>query len=489
LTDTLQRSRRTRPPIHVESGSDVGAPEIGSSSAAGAASSSTSRCRRIAVVGCGHVGLVLAAGLVRLGHEVVGVDVAEGLVADLNDGVLYLHEPGLSELLSDGLENGRLRFTTNYDAAIPEAELIFLAVDTPQTLAGAANMRNIREATRSIALALNGSSPIIVNKSTSPIGTGETIEEILRSAFQERQREPRIVSNPEFLRQGRAVEDFLNPDRIVIGSRSAADAQEVAELFQPLGGEVIVTDLRTAEMIKYVSNAFLATRVSFINEVSRLCEAIGVDIDSVIDGIAEDPRIGRSFFHPGIGFGGSCLPKDVAALRFIGETHGVATPVLSGVQEVNQAQRTGAVRRLRARLGSLEGRTIGVWGLTFKAHTEDTRESPALDVVGLLTNAGAIVQSFDPAVAKNPALLPEQYRHTLRASPAEAARGAHALAVLTDWPHFATADFTEIRDGMAGRLIFDGRNVLDKAAVEALGFAYMGVGRTPTLPLRRRDDV
>jgi UDPglucose 6-dehydrogenase len=486
LTETLQRRSAAR---RVREAEILELPLTADQTAGMTIASRATKGRRIAVVGCGHVGLVLAGGLVKLGHHVVGVDVAERLVGDLNDGVLCMHEPGLAELIADGLREGRLRFTTSYADAIPEAELIFLAVDTPQTLAGAANLRNIRDATRSIAGALNGSSPIIVNKSTSPIGTGETIEEILRTAFEERQREPRIVSNPEFLRQGRAVEDFLNPDRIVIGSRSSADAQEVAELFGELGGEVIITDLRTAEMIKYVSNAFLATRVSFINEISRLCEAIGVEVDRVIDGIAQDPRIGRSFFQPGIGFGGSCLPKDVAALRYIGETYGVATPVLSGVQEVNQAQRTAAVRRLAGRLGSLEGRTISVWGLTFKAHTEDTRESPALDVLGLLTNAGAIVQSYDPAVSPSPTLLPEHLRYTLRHSPVEAARGADALAVLTDWPEFATADLTAVRDVMAGRLIFDGRNMLDKAAVEAHGFAYMGVGRMPSRHMRRREDL
>lgn len=486
MTDTLQRRTTGRQRREAEL---LELPFPADETTESKSASARTSARRIAVVGCGHVGLVLSGGLVMLGHEVVGVDIAEAHVADLNNGLVQLHEPGLRELLEEGLRTHKLRFTTSYEDAIPEAELIFLAVDTPQTLAGAANLRNIRDATRSIARALNGSSPIIVNKSTSPIGTGETIEEILRTAFQERQREPRIVSNPEFLRQGRAVEDFLNPDRIVIGSRSASDAQEVAELFVELGGEVILTDLRTAEMIKYVSNAFLATRVSFINEVSRLCEAIDVDIDRVLDGIAQDPRIGRSFFQPGIGFGGSCLPKDVAALRFIGETHGVATPVLSGVQEVNQAQRTGAVRRLRARLGSLEGRTIGVWGLTFKAHTEDTRESPALDVIGLFTNAGAIVQTYDPAVSPNPALVPEHLRHALRPSAVEAARGADALAVLTDWPEFATTDLADVRIAMAGRLIFDGRNILDKKTVEASGFAYMGVGRAPTRQLRRRDDV
>jgi UDPglucose 6-dehydrogenase len=449
---------------------------------------STDLGRRVAVIGCGHVGLVVAAGLADLGHSVVGVDVNESLVAALCRGELQIREPGLPELVTRGLESGRLAFTTHYDFAVPDAEFIFLAVDTPQTQAGAADLRNIRTAISSLAPALNGSSPVIVNKSTSPIGTGETIEELLRTALVERHVQPRIVSNPEFLQQGRAVEDFFHPDRIVVGSRSAADALEVAGLYRGVPGEVIVTDLRSAEMIKYVANSFLATRISFINEIARLCEAIGVEIDQILQGIAQDPRIGSQFFRAGIGFGGSCLPKDVAALRYIGETFGVATPVLSGVQEVNMAQRTSAVRRLQARLGTLEGRLIAVWGLTFKGNTEDTRQSPAMDVVNLLANAGATIQAYDPAVAADPRLVPERFRSMLRPSAVEATRGAEVLAILTDWNEFRTVDMPTVREAMASDLIFDGRNVLDRAAVEALGFAYMGVGRTATLQRRRRTD-
>ena len=444
--------------------------------------------RRVAVIGCGHVGLVVAAGLAELGHSVVGVDVSQTLVGELCAGELRIHEPGLQELVSSGLASGRLLFTTSYEFAISEAEVIFLAVDTPQTLAGAADLRSIRAATRSIAAALDGTDPIIVNKSTSPIGTGETIEEILWTALEKRAQRPRIVSNPEFLRQGRAVEDFFDPDRIVVGSRSAEDAREVAALFGSLGGEVIVTDLRTAEMIKYVANSFLATRISFINEISRLCEAVGVGIDEVVKGIALDPRIGDHFFRPGVGFGGSCLPKDVAALRYIGETHGVATPVLSGVQEVDRAQRTSAVRRLQARLGNLEGRLIGVWGLTFKGHTEDTRESPAMDIVGLLSNAGATIRAYDPAVSADPRLVPERFRDGLSPDPIDAVTGADALAILTDWSDFRSVDLTAVRDAMSGTVVFDGRNMLDPREVEALGLVYLGVGRLATQARRRSSD-
>jgi UDPglucose 6-dehydrogenase len=400
-----------------------------------------------------------------------------------------IRERGLPELVRSGLSSGRLTFTTSYDYAVPNAEFIFLAVDTPATLAGAADLRNIRSATHSIAGALNGHSPIIVNKSTSPIGTGETIEGLLDEALADRQVAPRIVSNPEFLQQGRAVDDFFHPERIVIGARSEDDARAVSSLYEALGGERVLTDLRTAEMIKYVSNSFLATRVSFINEVARLCEHIGVDIDEVVTGIAADPRIGSHFFRAGIGYGGSCLPKDVAALRYIGEVMGVATPVLSAVQEVNDAQRMSAVRRLRARLGTLEGKTIAVWGLTFKGGTEDTRDSPAADVVHLMLNEGARVQAFDPGVVEYPDGAPETIRPLLRPSALEAAAGADALTILSDWSDFARVPLDELRSTMRGRVIFDGRNVLSRADAEAAGFAYLGVGRVARTPTRRRTDA
>jgi UDPglucose 6-dehydrogenase len=444
---------------------------------------------RVAVIGCGHVGLVMAAGLAALGHDVTGIDVNEELVNRLNDGRVDLHEPDLPDVLRQGLDGGRLAFTARYDEAIPRVEYVFLAVDTPQTLAGAADLRNIRSATHSIAANLNGTDPIIINKSTSPIGTGETIEEILAGAIVEQHRLPRIVSNPEFLRQGSAVWDFFHPDRIVVGSRSADDARAVAQLYAALPGEVIVTDLRTAEMIKYVANAFLATRVSFINEIARLCEHIGSDIDTVVEGISPDPRIGGYFFRPGIGYGGSCLPKDVAALRYIGETMGVSTPILSAVQEINTVAKTSAVRRLRARLGALEGRAIGVWGLTFKGGTEDTRDSPAMVVVALLRNEGARVRAYDPAVARDHGRVPVNFRPVVCDDPVEAAAGADALAILTDWPEFREIDLEPVRDAMTGRVLFDGRNMLDKAAVEQLGFAYLGVGRIATAQRRRRSDL
>ena len=439
---------------------------------------------RVAVVGCGHVGLVMAAGLAELGHEVVGIDRNESLVADLCAGAVAIHEPGLPELVRRGLDTSRLTFTTSYAAAIPQAGFIFLAVDTPATQGGAPDLRNIRSATASIAAALAVESPIIVNKSTSPIGTGDTIDGILRRALADRPHSPRIVSNPEFLRQGKAVHDFFHPERVVIGG-APDDAHAVADLYAGLGGELILTDVRTAEMIKYVANAFLATRVSFINEIARLCESLGIDIDQVVEGIALDPRIGGHFFNAGIGFGGSCLPKDVAALRYVGETMGVATPVLSAVQEVNSAQRTSVVRRLRARLGTLDDKVIGVWGVTFKGETEDARDSPAVEVINLLLNEGASVRAYDPAF---PASAPPRVRELFSDTALAAVRGADALAILTDWPEFRRVPLAEVRAAMRGSVVFDGRNMLSRVEANALGFAYLGVGRPATGAKRRRTD-
>jgi UDPglucose 6-dehydrogenase len=426
--------------------------------------------------------------MAKLGHEVVGLDVREELVEELRSGEVRILEQDLPELVRSGMTAGNLTFTTNYDHAIPEAEFIFIAVDTPPTIGGAADMRNLRIATRSIGASLNGFGPIVVNKATAPIGTADTIQAILDATVGPDHAPARLVANPEFLRQGRAVYDFFNPDRIVVGSKSHEDALAVAGLYNGFLAEVVVTDLRTAEMIKYVSNSFLATRVSFINEVARLCEQIGVEVDQVIAGVALDERIGGHYLRPGIGYGGSCLPKDVAALRYIGETHGVATSLLGAVQEVNRSQKAQAVARLRSRLGPLDDRTIAVWGLSFKGGTEDLRDSPAMEVVNLLRNDGANVRLYDPALLADGSLVPHSLREFVLETPIDAACGADALAVLSDWDEFAQVPLADVRAVMRGSVIFDGRNVLDKASAEALGFSYMGVGRTGTQPRRRRSD-
>jgi UDPglucose 6-dehydrogenase len=423
----------------------------------------------------------MAAGFANRGHVVTGLDRSSALVATLISGTVPFHEAGLSELVQDGIASGRLRFTTAYADAVPDAEFIFLTVDTPPARDGAPDVRNIHSAASDIARSLNGTAPIVVNKSTSPVGTAETIEAIFRRDLTNGHTRPSLVSNPEFLRQGSAVHDFFHPERVIIGAHTAEDARKVAGLYDGLGAAVLITGLRTAEMIKYVANSFLATRISFINEIAQLCEALDIDIDSVVEGVAHDERIGAHFLKPGIGFGGGCLPKDVEALRHMGTAIGIATPVLSAVQQVNVAQPTRAVRKLRAALGSLAGKSIAVWGLTFKGNTEDTRESPALDVVGRLLAEGARPRIYDPSFPKK---LPNRIQRQMCADPLQALMGADALAVLADWPQFREVPLDAVRRAMAGTVVLDGRNVLDAAAVKASGLTYIGVGRgrPTTLP-------
>jgi UDPglucose 6-dehydrogenase len=302
------------------------------------------------------------------------------------------------------------------------------------------------------------------------------LETILWRETRDGRTPPVIVSNPEFLQQGRAVRDFFAPTRIVVGAADPDIARRVAGLYEGLPGEVVLTSRRTAEMIKYVANTFLATRISFINEVAQLCEAMGVDVDEVVAGVAQDERIGGHFFRPGIGYGGSCLPKDTAALRFMGEATGVPTPFLSAVQQVNEHARTRTVRRLREALGTLERKRIAVWGLTFKGDTEDTRQSPAVEVVQLLVNEGAEVVAFDPSQPRS-SMLPPRLSITLAPTALDAVEDADALAILADWSEFATVPLGGVVARMRGDLVLDGRNVLDRDDVEHVGLRYMGVGR------------
>lgn len=442
-----------------------------------------SKEERIAVVGCGHVGAVYAACLADLGHHVTGVDINQELVNSLNSATPPFLEPGLPELLQRHGGGGRLRFVTSYEDALDRAGFVFLCVNTPATITGAADLRYVRRAVSQIGevLSRTQSRPFIVNKSTSPIGTGETIDAILGRAFAGSQNRPAITANPEFTREGSAVYDFFHPDRIVIGSEDPSDAGRVAALYEAIECPVIITDLRTAELIKYVSNAFLATKVSFINEIALLCERLGVDVDLVAHGAALDHRIGDTYFQPGVGYGGSCLPKDVAALHHTGESVGVTMRVIQSVQDVNVSQRKHVVNSIRTILGPLEGLTIGALGATFKGGSEDLRDSPALDIIELLRNEGAYVQVYDPALTEGSA---GGIGDRICRSALEAAAGADCTAVLTDWPEFGGLDLTALREAMRGKLVYDGRNVLDRASVEAAGFLYHGVGR----PLLRVSD-
>ena len=434
---------------------------------------------KLAVVGCGHVGTVTAACFAELGHAVAGIDIDEALIHGLKNFAIPFIEPGLQDLFERNAVSGRLRFTTSYEDALEGAEFVFLCVNTPATITGAADLRYVRKAVGQIAevVSRSNSRPVIVNRSTSPIGTEETIDAILSRSFAKAETKPIIAANPEFTREGSAVHDFFNPERIIVGADHAEDARRVAALYEGIEAPRVLTDIRTAEMIKYVSNAFLATKVSFINEIARLCERLGVDVDVVAQAAALDPRIGGQYFRPGVGYGGSCLPKDVAALYHTGESVGLTMRLLSSVQDVNISQRKHVVNSIRAIMGPLEGLTIAAWGVTFKSGSEDLRESPAVDIIGLLRNEGAHVRVYDPSLRED-VNLPIADRVCKGAL--DAAQDADCVAILTDWPEFAHVNLHQLRSVMKGDLLYDGRDMLDRAAVEAAGFEYCGVGRSAT---------
>ena len=428
----------------------------------------------LTVVGAGYVGLVTGACFADLGNTVNCLDIDKGRIAGLNEGVLPIYEPGLKEMIDRNREAGRLRFTTDYKKACREAEFVFVAVNTPSGQEGEADMEQVRSAVEALAGALSG-HVIVVNKSTMPIGTGDWVAAIL-----ERLGPPdlqcSVVSNPEFLREGAAIADFQQPDRIVLGSTDESAARRVAELYAPLSpGDIVITDLRTAEMIKYASNAFLATKISFINEIASICEKLGADVKTVARGMGLDKRIGTAFLEAGLGFGGSCFPKDVKALAHMAAVNGCHPQLLRAVLEINRDARRSVIWKLRERLGSLEGRLVGILGLSFKPNTDDLRESPALEIIHLLRTEGARIQVFDPeamakarAIVKGVEFCDDAYG---------AAAGAEALVLVTDWNEFKQLDMARIKKLMANPLLIDGRNVYDRSKLRRLGFDYYGVGR------------
>ncbi len=421
--------------------------------------------RAIGVVGVGWVGLVSAACFAELGHRVVAMDVDEAKIDLLGGGgSLPIHEPGLDELVAKNRE--RLTFTTSMDDVLGAADLLFCCVDTPPTYSGDADLSRVQAV---VAKLPEDSEHALVMKSTVPAGTGAAI----------RRSKPDLayVSCPEFLKEGSAVEDFLHPDRVVVGADSgderAADA--VAALYEPLGGEVVRTDVASAEMIKLASNAFLATKISFINEIANVCEATGADVTEVARGMGLDSRIGPSFLRAGLGFGGSCFPKDTTALKQLAGNTGYHFQLLNSVIEVNELQKRRVVQKLEKHLGSLVGKRIALLGLAFKPNTDDMREASSLVLSARLQGEGATVVAFDP-VAENAAaeLLPSI---EMASGPAEALQGADAVILVTEWPEFAELDWARLAGTMARALIVDGRNFLDPAALRAAGFTYEGVGR------------
>jgi UDPglucose 6-dehydrogenase len=356
---------------------------------------------------------------------------------------------------------------------LKDAEFAFIAVGTPSSQEGEADLRYVNQAVNSIAKNLDHEI-VIVNKSTVPVGTGDWVAEIIERLNGSHTPTFSVVSNPEFLREGSAVNDFMNPDRVVLGSTDLEAARKVADLYEPLRSPIMITDLRTAEMIKYASNAFLAARISFINEIANICESLGADVREVARGMGMDKRIGPSFLDAGLGWGGSCFPKDVRALAYMAATRGAHPQLLQAVMDINHNQRTRAVQKLEESLGGLNGRLIGVLGLSFKPNTDDTRDAPALDIIRMLLDAGARVQAFDPqAMAASQEEIPQLI---LCQTPYAVAEGADALLLATEWNQFKSLDFERIRDAMAGNVLLDGRNLWDGEDLAALGFRYFGIG-------------
>jgi len=418
----------------------------------------------LAVIGAGYVGLTSAACLAHLGHQVICTDVDKQRVGRLSSGHVPIVEEGLSELVREGLASGRLSFSSNNVAAVGEAGFTFLCVPTPQGADGRADMSYIEGAARQIGPHLAFES-IVVNKSTVPVGSTKVVERALARP------DVAVVSNPEFLREGSAVHDFLNPDRIVIGADDEATAIKVSALFLRTSAPLVVADPATAETIKYASNAFLATKVSFVNAVAALCEAVGADVRQVVLGMGSDHRIGSDFLKPGPGWGGSCFPKDTMALVGIAEDAGYDFSLLKGVISVNEEQYERVVAKAERLAGrSLDGLAVGMWGLTFKARTDDMRSSPALEVATRLKARGASVRAYDPTVKE-----PVEGLQVCE-DPYSACEAASVLIVATEWDEFRWLDFQKVGELMATRAVVDARNVLEPAMLRRAGFIYEGIG-------------
>ena len=431
--------------------------------------------KSLSIIGTGYVGLVTGTCFADLGNRVICMDIAEEKVRLLQQGQMPIFEPGLEELVRRNVKSGRLSFTTSYAEAIHGSEFVFIAVNTPSGATGEANLSYERLAVESIADVLDAYT-VIVNKSTVPVGTGDWVAEIMESRGKKRSVDFDVVSNPEFLREGSAISDFMNPDRVVLGATNRDAAEAVAQLHLSLRCPIMITDLRTAEMIKYASNAFLATRISFINEIASICEKLGADVKEVAAGMGYDRRIGRAFLEAGLGYGGSCFPKDVKALEYMAAANGCHPQLLRAVMEINRDQRRQAMLKLREALGRLSGKTIGVLGLSFKPNTDDMRDAPSVEIISQVLREGALVKVYDPvAMANARHELPDI---TYCDDPYAVADGSDALVIVTEWNEFKQLDMGQIRERMRQPVIVDGRNLYDPAAMKLLGFRYHGIGRS-----------
>ncbi len=428
--------------------------------------------KKLCIIGTGYVGLPTAVCFADLGNDVTCIEIDQNKLDMLRAGQPPIYEPGLEELLRRNLQAERVRFTDNYEQGLRDADVAFICVGTPMGSDGAADLTYIKAAAVSIGKAIKKHT-VIIDKSTVPVGTGDMVTNLIKEHAGDVPFD--VVSNPEFLREGSAVNDFFRPDRVVLGATNRQAAEQVAELYEPLEAPVIITDLRTAEMIKYASNAFLATRISFINEIASICEQLGADVKEVARGMGMDKRIGPHFLDAGIGYGGSCFPKDVLALHHMAATSGCHPQLLQAVMEINRDARHAFIAKLEAVLGDMENKRIGVLGLAFKPNTDDMREAPSIGIIGSLLERGAIVRAYDPMAMSNAeSLIPDVL---YCATPYDVAKRADALLIVTEWNEFKQLNFDKLKQLMRQPIILDGRNLYDPKLMGQRGFVYRGVGR------------
>jgi UDPglucose 6-dehydrogenase len=433
---------------------------------------------KIAVVGTGYVGLVTGTCFAETGNKVACIDIDRGKVEKLNRGEITIYEPGLEVIFHRNIHQGRLSFTTSLKDGIDGAKIIFLALPTPPGEDGSADLKYVLGVADSLGSLLKGYT-VIVDKSTVPVGTSEKVEKRISANAT---IDFDVVSNPEFLREGVAVDDFMKPERVVIGTTSERAKKIMETLYAPFvrqGNPLVFMDKRSAELTKYAANSFLATKITFMNEIANLCELLGADVDSVRKGIGTDSRIGKRFLFPGIGYGGSCFPKDVQALAKSSAAAKYDFKILEAVMEVNAAQKTKLILPMKGFFdNNLKGRTIAVWGLSFKPHTDDIREAPALENISELLKAGAKIKAHDPESMNNVKILLGD-KISYFEDPYEAANGADAIFIATEWPEFRTPDFEKLGTCLKNKVIFDGRNLYDLAQMKELGFTYFSIGRQP----------
>lgn len=430
----------------------------------------------IAVVGTGYVGLVTGTCLAEAGNNVVCVDIDQEKVKKMQDGIVPIYEPGLETMFQRNIKAGRLHFTTQLAHGVKEADVIFLALPTPPDESGAADLSYVLQAADDLGPLLRDDM-VIVDKSTVPIGTADRVRERIAKSSK---ADVDVVSNPEFLKEGLAVGDFMEPDRIVVGTSSARAKAVMQTLYEPFTkqGELIFMDERSAEMTKYAANAYLATRISFMNEIANLCEKLGANVDAVRVGLGSDARIGKRFLFAGIGYGGSCFPKDVKALAHMAEENGYDFKILQAVGAVNTRQKQVLAEKILAHYdGVVASKTFALWGLAFKPDTDDIREAPALEIVEALTELGATITAYDPQAMPNVKKYHPNKALRFASDPYDALQGADALIVATEWPVFGSPDFGIIKSSLAAPVIFDGRNIYDPASLRELGFTYYSIGR------------